>query len=124
LREDALRREGVGDAAAKSRRAVGNVALAQDDVRDVWVWPWVDGLVRDIRFTQRSLRRQPAFALTCIATIAIGTGALTSVLSVVHVVLLGAAPYPNHERLVQNRPGRQGRRRRRGLHHPTCARAA
>jgi DNA-binding MarR family transcriptional regulator len=47
LREEALAREGVADAAAQSRRAFGNCALAQEDARDVWIWPWLDGLVRD-----------------------------------------------------------------------------
>ena len=101
LREDALAQNGVADAAARSRRAFGNVTLAQDDARDVWIWPWLDGLLRDARYTLRTLRRRPAFALTCIATIAIGTGALASVLSVVHAVLLSPAPYPNHARIVQ-----------------------
>ena len=78
LREDALARDGAADAAAQSRRAFGNFALAQDDARDVWIWPWLDGVVRDARYTLRSLARRPAFAVTCIATIAIGTGALAS----------------------------------------------
>ena len=101
LREDALAREGVADAGARSRRALGNLTLAQEDARDVWIWPWLDGLVRDARYTLRMLWRRPAFAFTCIATIAIGAGALTSVLSVVHAVLLSPPPYPNHARIVQ-----------------------
>jgi len=101
LREDALSRGGASDSTGASRRALGNVTLAQDDARDVWIWPWLDGLVRDARYTFRLLRRRPGFAATCIATIAIGTGALTSVLSVVYVVLLSPPPYPNHARIVQ-----------------------
>src|SRR6186713_1368930 len=101
LREDALAREGASDPAARSRRALGNFALAQEDARDVWIWPWLDGVVRDARYTLRSLVRRPAFAVTCIATIAIGTGALASVLSVVNAVLLSPPPYRNHARIVQ-----------------------
>jgi predicted permease len=101
LREDTLAREGVTGAAAQSRRALGNIALAHDDARDVWIWPWLDGLVRDARYTLRMLRRRPGFAITCIASVAIGTGALASVLSVVNVVLLSDSPYPNHARIVQ-----------------------
>jgi predicted permease len=101
LREDALTRGGAPDASAQSQRLFGNAVLAQEDARDVWIWPWLDGLVRDAHYTLRSMVRRPAFASTCIATIAIGTGALASVLSVVSVVLLSPPPYPNHARIVQ-----------------------
>jgi predicted permease len=101
MRAAALAERGTTDPAAASRRALGNVALARDDAREVWIWPWLDGLVRDARVTLRWMHRRPGFAAPCIATIAIGTGALASVLSVVHVVLLSPPPYPNHARLVQ-----------------------
>src|SRR5262249_39184990 len=101
MREASLAERGVADPAAASHRALGNVALAHDDARDVWIWPWLDGLVRDAKFTVRWMRRRPGFGLACVGTIAIGTGALASVLSVVHVVLLSAPPYPNHARIVQ-----------------------
>jgi putative ABC transport system permease protein len=101
LREETLAREGIPDAAVQSRRALGNLTLASEDARDVWIWPWLDSLVRDTRYTMRLVWRRPAFAFTCIATIAIGAGALTSVLSVVHAVLISPPPYPNHARIVQ-----------------------
>ena len=101
MREAALSDRGAPDPAAVSRHALGNVTLAQDDARDVWIWPWLDGLIRDAKFTLRWMHRRPGFAGTCIATIAIGTGALASVLSIVHVVLLSPPPYPNHARIVQ-----------------------
>ena len=101
MREASLAKHGRTDPAAASRRALGNVSLAREDAREVWIWPWLDAVLRDARYTLRWMRRRPGFAGTCVATIAIGTGALTSVLSVVHVVLLGAPPYPNHARIVQ-----------------------
>jgi putative ABC transport system permease protein len=101
LREEALATQGVTDPAGHSRLALGNVELAYDDARDAWIWPWLDGFARDSRYTLRMLRRRPVFALTCIASIAVGSGALTSVLSVVDAVLLRPAPYPNHARIVQ-----------------------
>ena len=117
LREDALAREATRTRPSRAGARSAIVALAQDDARDVWIWPWLDGVVRDARYTLRSLAGRPAFAVTCIATIAIGTGALASVLSVVNVVLLSPPPYPNHARIVQigqvverPRPGRSLRR--------------
>jgi putative ABC transport system permease protein len=101
LREAEFRRDGAADPLSASRRTLGNGPLAHDDARDVWIWPWLDGIWRDARYTLRLLRRRPGFAATCIATIAIGTGALTSVLAVVQIVLLASPPYPNHARIVQ-----------------------
>ena len=31
-----------------SRRAIGNVTLAREDARDVWIWRWLDTPARDI----------------------------------------------------------------------------
>lgn len=101
MREASLASDGTADAADRSRRALGNVTLAHDDVRDVWIWPWLDSLAHDVRYALRMIVRKPAFAFTCILTIAIGTGALASVLSVVYAVLLSPPPYPNHDRIVQ-----------------------
>lgn len=109
LREGTLAKDADADAGVRSRRALGNMALAQEDARDVWIWPWLDGLVGDARYTLRILRRRPGFAITCILTIAIGAGALTAVLSVVHVVLMSDPPYPNHARIVQIGQVRNGR---------------
>jgi len=111
LREDALSRDGDRDPGAASRRALGNTSLALDDARDVWIWPWFDSVFRDIRHALRGLRRRPGFAITAILTIAIGSGALASVLSVVHAVLLRPAPYPNAVRIVQVEQELRGRAR-------------
>jgi putative ABC transport system permease protein len=111
LREDALARAGDRDAAAASRRALGNTTLATDDARDVWIWPWPDSVFRDVRHALRGLRRRPGFAITAVLTIAIGAGALASVLSVVHAVLLRPAPYPNAARIVQIEQVSRGRSR-------------
>ncbi|MGV3710717.1 MAG: ABC transporter permease [Gemmatimonas sp.] len=50
--------------------------------------------------TLRSLRRAPVFTLTAVVTLALGIGAVTSVLSVVHGVLLRALPYRDTDRIA------------------------
>src|SRR5688572_6597924 len=58
------------------------------------------GLPQDLRYAMRMLRRQPAFSLTAILTLALGIGATTAMFSVVNGVVLKPLPYPDSERVV------------------------
>src|ERR671919_287436 len=66
LRQEAFEREGLApeDAAHASQRALGNVALAVDDARDVWTIRIVDIVRQDVRAALRGLRKSPRFALS------------------------------------------------------------
>ena len=101
LREDALRRQGDDAPAAASRRAMGNITLAVEDTRGVWIWPWLESLALDIRHGLRSLLRQPTYTITALVTLAAGSGALAAAFALAHTVLLKATPYPNADRIVQ-----------------------
>ena len=43
---------------------------------------------RDVAFAARTLRKNPAFAITAITTLALGIGATTALFSVANAVLL------------------------------------
>jgi predicted permease len=63
--------------------------------------PGMLGVAHDARYAIRLLRRQPAFSLFVVLTLAIGIGATTAVFSVVDGVLLRPLPFQESDRLVR-----------------------
>jgi putative ABC transport system permease protein len=61
----------------------------------------LDVLRQDVRYALRSLSRAPAFAVTDIATLALGIGANTAIFSVVHAVALRPLAYDMDGRLIR-----------------------
>ena len=57
-------------------------------------------LPQDLRFALRSLRRRRLFAVIAITTMGLGTGAATSIFSVVDGIVLRPLPFRQPNRLV------------------------
>src|SRR5260370_4189760 len=57
-------------------------------------------LLRDFAYAVRTLRKSPVFAVTAVATIALGIGASTAIFSVTNAVLLRPLSYKDAERLI------------------------
>ena len=58
-------------------------------------------MLRDIRVALRSFARAPGFAAVLVVTIAVGIGATTAIVSVVHAVMLKPLPYRDPSSLVR-----------------------
>lgn len=98
------------EARLAARRAFGNVTRVKEDARAAWSAAWIDEVKQDAVLTVRSLRRTPGFTLTVILVLALGTGANTSVYSLLDTLLLQLAPVTSPERLVFLRRGEVGNR--------------
>ena len=64
---------------AAARRRLGNLLQTRESMRRVWIAGWWDALRHDARFTMRSWRRQPGFALGAVLVLALGLGDRKSV---------------------------------------------
>src|SRR5262249_45493520 len=101
LIEEELRRSmPAAEAAAESRRRMGNVTLSREDSRDVWSFVAIDRFRQHLHYGLRGLRREPAFALTTLLTLALGTAATTTAFSVANAELWRPLPYEKPEELL------------------------
>jgi hypothetical protein len=57
-------------------------------------------LFAELRYAARALRRQPAFTLHVLVTLAVGIGATTAVFSALDAIVLRPLPYPDPASLV------------------------
>lgn len=91
-----------------ARRALGNATRVKEDTRAAWGGVWIETAVQDIRLAARALLKRRGVSAMAILTLALGTGANTSIFSVVNAVLLRPLPFRDAGRLVTvwgyNRP--------------------
>ncbi len=99
--EEELRAEGTAaeDARYAALRRLGNDARLKEDVHDI-IGFTIEGVVQDVRYAFRQLRKNPGFATTAVVILALGIGAITAIFSAVNPILFKPLPYPQARRIT------------------------
>jgi macrolide transport system ATP-binding/permease protein len=94
LKQEELERAGLSrqEAAAASRRQLGNTLLAREESRDVWGWTWIGDTVADIGYAFRTILKMPMLAAVVVISLGIGIGVNTAVFSWVEAMILKPIP--------------------------------
>jgi predicted permease len=61
---------------------MGRSAIALEDSRAEWIWPWLDSVWQDAGYAMRSLRRQPGFVGVALLALGTAIGLNTSLFTV------------------------------------------
>ncbi len=105
METDRLRAQGMSasDARASALREFGNRAAAEERFFEASPAAIFESLLRDLRFGARVLRKNPAFTLVAVLSLALGIGANTAIFQLVDAVRLRMLPVRNPEQLIQIR---------------------
>src|SRR5258708_7426591 len=101
-RVDELRAGGMTEDEARRTALAqfGNYTLERERTRDMVISRWIETILRNLRYSFRTLAKNPGFAVTVVLTLALGIGANSAVFSAIDAVLLRPLPFPDSDRLV------------------------
>jgi putative ABC transport system permease protein len=79
---------------------LGNTTAVKESALDLWRFTLLENAWRDLLFAARGLRRNPAFTITAVLSLALGIGVSTAMFTVLNAVAIRPLPYSNPEQLV------------------------
>ena len=96
------RRSGMSEEQARRqvRLVFGGQDQVKEDCREARGTRFVETALQDVRYSLRSMRKNPGFFAIATLTLAFGIGASTAVFSLVDTILLKPMPYPNANRVA------------------------
>ena len=105
METDRLQAQGMNFEAARAAalREFGNPAASAERFFEASPAALFETVVRDLRFAARVLRKNPAFTLVAVLSLALGIGANTAIFQLVDAVRLRMLPVKNPHELVQVR---------------------
>ena len=89
------------DARAAAVRQFGNVTWHREEIHMMNGVRLMDELAQDLRYGLLQIRHSAGFSLAVVATLALGIGGMTAVVSVANAVLLAPLPYDRPQQLVR-----------------------
>ena len=71
-----------------ARAGMGNMTLAREEARGIWIWPWLESLWQDARYALRTMRRDRGFTITAMLALGSAIGLNTSLFTIFNAVAL------------------------------------
>jgi len=102
MRAAELRQQGLDPKAARegARREFGGIEQMKEQYRDRRGLPWIEIVAKDVSYGLRGLRRNPAFTLAAVLSLALGIGANTAIFSFIDTLMLRMLPVEKPAQLV------------------------
>lgn len=100
---DGFEKEGMTRAAAmkRARAEFGGVEKIKDECRDESRWNWIFQIGQDLRFGWRMMRKSWPITAAAVATLALGIGATTAILTLADALLWRSVGVPAPEQLTE-----------------------
>ncbi len=87
------------EAASLAKKEFGGPAQIGERCRDESRWAWLQSLAQDLAFGWRMMWKTPAVTIAAVLSLALGIGANTAIVSLMHTVLWRNLPVPQPEQL-------------------------